>query len=247
MKQNWKQALRFALYWLPAGLAAGFFTTRSLLPSLPPEQLSQLGGETGYTVIGMVQIGLYALLAGFIGFLLSQRLGLMRPLRLERRRLLSGILWGAACGVILSLDKWTFARWIPALRGSYESASRFDLVSWLTAVLYGGVVEELLLRLLVMSLIAFLGWKLFFRSHTRVPICVLIAANVLSAMLFAAGHLPATQLQFGQLTPLLLLRCFLMNGAFGLVFGSLYRRHGIQYAMIAHALAHIVSRTIWLL
>ncbi|WP_044976627.1 CPBP family intramembrane metalloprotease [Ruminococcus sp. HUN007] len=31
-------------------------------------------------------------------------------------------------------------------------------------------------------------------------------------------------------------RCFLMNGAFGIVFGRLYHKYGIQYAMIAHML-----------
>lgn len=52
---------------------------------------------------------------------------------------------------------------------------------------------------------------------------------------------------FGGLTPLLVVRCFLLNGAFGLVFGWLYRKYGIQYAMLSHALLHIVSKTIWLI
>ena len=34
---------------------------------------------------------------------------------------------------------------------------------------------------------------------------------------------------------LVLLRCFLLNGELGLVFGWLYRKYGIQYAMIGHA------------
>ena len=46
---------------------------------------------------------------------------------------------------------------------------------------------------------------------------------------------------------MLIFRCFLINGAFGIVFGRLYRKHGIQYAMLAHILTHIVSRTIWLI
>ena len=35
------------------------------------------------------------------------------------------------------------------------------------------------------------------------------------------------------------------GGGLGLFFGWLYRRFGIQYAMIGHALAHIVSKLIW--
>jgi membrane protease YdiL (CAAX protease family) len=32
-----------------------------------------------------------------------------------------------------------------------------------------------------------------------------------------------------------------VNTAFGVLFGYLYRRHGLESAMIAHALAHTVS------
>ena len=37
------------------------------------------------------------------------------------------------------------------------------------------------------------------------------------------------------------------NGGIGLMFGRLYRKHGIAYAMIAHAGCHIVSKLIWVL
>jgi membrane protease YdiL (CAAX protease family) len=48
------------------------------------------------------------------------------------------------------------------------------------------------------------------------------AANIISALLFAAGHLPGTA-AMTTLTPLLLFRCFLFNGGLGLGFGYLYR------------------------
>ena len=101
-----------------------------------------------------------------------------------------------------------------------------------------------MLRLFMMSLLAWLGWKVFFRKAEKAPAGVIVAANVISALLFAAGHLPATAMLF-EITPLVLLRCFLFNGGLGLFFGWLYRRFGIQYAMIGHALAHIVSKLIW--
>lgn len=99
-----------------------------------------------------------------------------------------------------------------------------------------------------MSLVAFLIWKLFFTKYKKenIPVFVFVSANVISALLFAAGHLPATITAFGALTPLLLFRCFLLNGGFGLYFGYVYRKYGIQYAMLAHAGLHIVSKVIWL-
>ena len=36
-------------------------------------------------------------------------------------------------------------------------------------------------------------------------------------------------------------------GGFGLLFGWMYRKYGIQYAMLSHALLHIVSKTVWAL
>jgi membrane protease YdiL (CAAX protease family) len=69
----------------------------------------------------------------------------------------------------------------------------------------------------------------------------------IAAILFAAGHLPATAVTFGALTPLLLFRCFLLNGGFGLVFGWLYRKYGIAYAMMGHALFHVVCKIVLLI
>ena len=103
-----------------------------------------------------------------------------------------------------------------------------------------------MLRLFFMSLLAFLLWKLFARKQETPAAGILMAANVMAALLFAAGHLPATAVMMG-LTPMIVLRCFLLNGIFGLAFGWLYRRYGLRYAMIAHGGCHVVSKLIWIL
>ena len=36
-----------------------------------------------------------------------------------------------------------------------------------------------------------------------------------------------------------------LAGSFGLLFGYLYRKFGIQYAMVSRAMFHIVSKLIW--
>lgn len=111
-------------------------------------------------------------------------------------------------------------------------------------VFYSGVIEEVMPRLFLMSLIAFVLHILFERGKTQVSTWAIITANVISAMLFAAGHLPTTYLVLG-ITPLILVRCFLLNGGIGLLFGRLYRKYGIAFAMIAHAGCHIISKFIW--
>ena len=165
----------------------------------------------------------------------------------QKATLIRVLLISAFGGAILSLDAWTFANWIPQLKDSYTAAGSFDVTTWIASILYGGVTEEIMIRLFLMSRLALLGWKLFFRSEEQVPIKVLVIANILSALVFAAGHLPVTAQTFGTLTPLLLFRCFLLNGTAGLLFGRFYRKYGIQYAILAHMLFHLVSRTIWLI
>lgn len=73
-----------------------------------------------------------------------------------------------------------------------------------------------------------------------------IAANITAALLFAAGHLPATMAFFGRISPLILVRCFVLNGGFALIFGRFYRKYGIQYAMLAHFGLHLISKLILL-
>ena len=79
-----------------------------------------------------------------------------------------------------------------------------------------------------------------FLHPAAIIIAGLIVLLIISALLFAAGHIPGT-MAMTTLTPLLLFRCFLLNGGFSLCFGYLYRKHGIGYAMIAHGLAHLIS------
>ena len=35
---------------------------------------------------------------------------------------------------------------------------------WMASVLYGGVIEEIMMRLFMMSLIVYVAWKVFFQS-----------------------------------------------------------------------------------
>ena len=98
----------------------------------------------------------------------------------------------------------------------------------------------------MMSLIAFVLHKIFGKKTEKPAAGILVAANVIAAILFAAGHLPATAQLMG-ITPMILFRCFLLNGGFGLLFGWLYRKYGLRYAMLAHGGCHVVSKLIWIL
>src|SRR5262245_2383786 len=65
------------------------------------------------------------------------------------------------------------------------------------------------------------------------PTSVFWAANIVAAVLFGLGHLPATA-AVAPLSAALLVRAVVLSGAAGLVFGELYKRHGLEWAMASH-------------
>lgn len=245
INKYWKTLLFFAL----VGLAGGFFTGIYLLDSYPAEIQQQMLAQ-GITspILGLVtavQSAGYGIVLGTVGIILGKKTGLWKDERkLERKPLLITAVISVIGGLGLILpDILLFGRYSEAIMQSY--AVKPTVPYMLAAVLYGGVIEEVMLRLFAMSLIAFLLHKLFGKKQEKPATGVLIASNVIAALLFAAGHLPATALL--GLSPMILVRCFLLNGGFGLLFGYLYRKYGLRYAMLAHGGCHIISKLIWIL
>lgn len=249
MKKTLKNALLFTLVLLPVAAVAGYFTAGYQMEILDPAMIemaaAQIGGKDMFTLVYIAQTVMYAAVCGFVGYILADVTGLMKTLKFEKKPLLVTLAISLVGGVLFSLDYWTFGAIMPELRQSEELLRSAN--NWLASVIYGGIMEEVMLRLFCMSLLTLIIWKIFARKHEKAPTGAIIAANVIASLLFAAGHLPATTAMFGAITPLLLVRCFLLNGAFGFLFGELYRRYGIQYAMICHALLHVVSKVIWLI
>jgi membrane protease YdiL (CAAX protease family) len=107
------------------------------------------------------------------------------------------------------------------------------------ASFYGGIVEEVLLRLFLMSVLAWLGK---FISHTPngFPTSGIVwTANILAAIFFGLGHLPATATII-PLTPLVVSRAIVLNGLAGVAFGWLYWKRGLEAAMVSHFTADII-------
>lgn len=248
--KRFKKNLLFVLALVPIAIVGGYFTGvygwTELTEDVKSQILAQIGNNLSlYYWITTVQALVYALLFGFFGYLLSDKTGLMKPVRFEKKPTMVTLGMTLFTGLLLCTDLFYFKSHIPQVAAMYQGKPSFAY--WMASVLYGGVIEEVMLRLFMMSLLAYAAWKLFFRREEKPPVGVLIAANILAALLFAAGHLPSTLQMFGEITPMILLRCFLLNGAAGLVFGYLYRKHGIQYSMLAHAGAHVVWKIIWII
>ena len=244
LKKYWKTLLFFAL----AGIIGGFFAGLYQLDSYPDEirqEIAAQGIDSALLgIITAVQAAGYGIVLGTVGILLGKKTGLWKDERkLEKKPLILTALVAILGGMLLILsDLLFFGNYSDAIRESYAVKPTVTYI--FAAVVYGGVIEEVMLRLFFMSLLAFLLQKLFRKgSGTTGP---LIAANLIAALLFAAGHLPATAILMG-LTPMIIFRCFLLNGGLGLAFGWLYRKFGLRYAMLAHAGCHAVSKLIWIL
>lgn len=245
-KANWKTLLFFAL----AGLIGGYFVGLYILDGYPAEirrQVAEQGlGDMVVAALTAVQYAWYGAVLGAAGIYLGKKIGLWKGERsITKKPLLAASAVGVVGGLALILpDMLYFGKHSQAIADSYAVKPTLDYVFGM--VVLGGVTEEVMLRLFAMSLAALLLHKAFAKGAEKVSEKTLMTANIIAAVLFAAGHLPATAMLLG-LTPMTIFRCFLLNGGFGLAFGWLYRKHGLRYAMIAHGGCHVVSKLIWIL
>lgn len=257
--------IKSILFFIIIGLIGGFFTGQYLLDSYPVEMQQQVLEELNSAVAQLntpqlnalqpeVLLGIlngftsagYGLVLGSLGIVFAKKVGLWQDETRKRKgAVFSTIAVSVVGGLALILpDLLYFGQYSQEIMDSY--ANKPTLTYILASVTYGAVVEEVMIRLFVMSLLAFIFHKIFGKSKEKPSVGVFVLANVLSALLFAAGHLPATFIILGS-SPIIIARCFLLNGGVGLLFGWLYRKYGLRYAMFAHGGCHIVSKLIWIL
>ncbi|WP_207539011.1 CPBP family glutamic-type intramembrane protease [Sabulicella rubraurantiaca] len=142
---------------------------------------------------------------------------------------------GALLGFALALAGHLARSWWQAAPGLPPSVIEgWSLASLRLGVLYGGVVEEVILRWGVMSLLLLPLRRILARWDAA-----LLLAILLSALLFAALHLPALAASGAPLEAGVVLRTLLLNTVAGLLFGWIFARRDLIAAMLAHAGAHL--------
>ncbi|HEY8564819.1 MAG TPA: CPBP family glutamic-type intramembrane protease [Beijerinckiaceae bacterium] len=231
--------------------ALGLLALLSLLPLLAPA-LAALRTRPGLDTVPaavlaagiLAQPALLVLAASGIGAALAPRVGLRSlvagPWTRERARggWRTALLLAVAIGFTILLADLGLRRLSP---GSFAGlgAHLGEGTVWvkLNALLYGGIVEEILLRFGLMTLLVWVGARLAPATFGRRPGWVLWPANALAALAFAAGHLPGLAAAV-PLDGVLVFRTLALNGAAGLAYGWLYARYGLERAMVAHAATH---------
>lgn len=187
----------------------------------------------------------------FFGLLLAKRVGFRLPVLEAWRRgekagtYLKPILgvsigMGILSGVAIILLSLLF----PGLSIDFLRAE-VAVGAWkgLLASFYGGIGEEILFRLFVVTLFVWIFTKIKRSPMGQSSGVMVWTAIISSSILFGLGHLGITS-DLTAVTPVVVLRAVLLNGVPGVIFGWLYWKKGLEAAIIAHFSADIVIHVI---
>jgi membrane protease YdiL (CAAX protease family) len=249
-KWNWRL---FFVLWI-ASIAGMMLVFPYALALLPFSVLSKLPSLYVLLPLQAAQGALFLGLLTLAGLFFANRTGLGAPI-LEawldgqdirsklRSRLFPSVLVGVVGTLaIIGLEILVFQ---PAIRNqSPVSATTLSLwnqpAAWkgLLASFFGGIDEEIELRLFALSLFAWLGRFVSRKTDGTPTSTVLWLANVIAAVLFGLGHLPMIS-TMAPLTPIIVLRTLALNGLLGIAFGYLYWTRGLESAMASHFCADL--------
>ena len=242
-KKDLKISLGFALIGLVASVAATMYQLSIFPEDILLQIIDQMGSTNALIPIAASQGALLTFLAAFFGQKLARKTGLDLGFRWDRKAFILALFIGAAVGLVITgSDRFVFSAYLPEVLTDYQ----FSPIYLITGLLYGGVIEEVLLRLFVMSLLVLIIWKLSpARKDPAIPRWVYWSGILLAALLFAAGHLPFTAQAIGWSGPIIA-RGLLLNSIGGIGFGYLYWKKGLLYAIIAHAATHFFMQLVFM-
>lgn len=244
----WRADLRISVVWaLLAGLAAA--AVLPYLVQMMPGRFTRL--PLSLPALALLQ-GLQAtLLCGvlaLLGLRMGHRLHLGSPLlrgwlgsgppaELETLRPWRSLGLGVVTALaVIALSLLVDPLLPEPVHPPQELGSGASALNGLLASFYGGIVEELQLRLFLMTLLLWIVARVQ-RRQPRPGVYWM--AIVTAALLFGIGHLPAAGHVWG-LDALVVLRTLLLNGVAGVVFGWLYWKRGLEMAVLAHFAADVV-------
>jgi membrane protease YdiL (CAAX protease family) len=243
---------RLVVLWATAGA----FASIAVLPyaiALQPALFARIPVPFPLFVVAqLVQAFVLLGLLSWAGLRLGRSLGLTSPIahavayKAERHVVpvktlgLAALAGGLTGAMLLVLDK-VFAPFMP---GTMQTAlPDIALSKRFLASFYGGITEELICRLFLMTLIVWLSRKWASRTDSLPTPSLYWIGIVGAAFLFGLAHLPAAAAVW-PLTTFVIARVLILNCIGGIVFGWLYWRRGLEHAMVAHFVADIVLHVI---
>lgn len=247
----------FLILWLAGVVGALSFLLvdlSALLKQFPVPAGTEVPEVTpALKLLSVVQPIVLLSVAVLIGVRLAPKVGLSAPVaeaaatkgslnRALKPQIIPALLGGLAGGIAIILDWLLFKPFLPA-DFVVRSEELNKLLPVLFRLLYGGIAEELLLRWGFMTLLLWAAWRVFQRGQSKPRAIYVIGAIVISAIMFGVGHLPIAFLMAPNPGAALVFYVISANSVFGVIAGYLYWKKGLESAMIAHMMAHVVMLT----
>jgi len=224
------------LAMIPYGLTlASQDLTRSTLLGLVPQFLVQIVLNSFFIWTGLKLAGKVGLK---VNWLTAWAQG--ESVNLNFRQIGFVVWLGIIAGIgIIILDVFIFAPALVAEQALTDMTIHPPAWQGLLASFYGGIVEEVMMRLFLVTFLAWLGSKIFKRENSKPSAGVMWVAILVSGLAFGLGHLPSAVVMGIKLTPLYIFRSFALNGV-GILYGWLYWKRGFESAILAHFSTDIV-------
>lgn len=226
-----------------------------LLANLPVPAATELPTSIWVLrLLSLIQPTILLSLAVFVGVAFAFKVGLSSPVAEAaannrqlslafKPQLVPGLIGGITGGAVIFLI-WIL--WKPFLPPEFvtRSLALSNLLPISTRLLYGGFTEELLLRWGVMTFLVWAAWRLLQGGQGKPRAIYFASAIVISSVVFGLGHLPIAFALSSEVTSSLVLYIITANTAFGLIAGYLYWKKGLEAAMVAHMLGHVILVTV---
>lgn len=226
-----------------------------LVPLLPPSARADMPPITpAIKLLSLVQPAIILTLAVLAGLFLAAKVGLSSPVAEAAASggdltsafkpqiipgLIGGLVGGLAIVLSAALTKPFLAPEVIQRIGDFGGVLPLP-----TRLLYGGITEEVLLRWGLMTLLVWIAWRLFQRGKGQVKPALFVAAILISSFVFGVGHLPVAFMLFAEVTLAMTMFVIIANSVFGLIAGYLYWKKGLESAVVAHAVTHIILFTV---
>lgn len=211
---------------------------------LPPELATMPRWQLGLVNAALVFV-IYGL-CGLAGFWFACKLGL--PGIYRANGTLRDWFWlPLVIGVVIGIAMVIGDRAL-AIMGNWRGFLHPVFPLSILASASAGIGEEIMFRMFVFGLWAFL-LDLVLRRWRATQVALWIA-NIIAALAFAAGHLPAAMVLVGVTTPdalppVVLVELLLLNGIVALVAGQRYIRDGLVAAAGVHFWADVVWHVVF--
>ncbi|WMW22984.1 CPBP family intramembrane glutamic endopeptidase [Methanolobus mangrovi] len=146
------------------------------------------------------------------------------------------LLLGALLGtVIFILDWFVFSMFTEPLITRLMAPPLWERVMY---SFYAGIVEEIVLRFFLMTLLVWISWKIKKTSDNRPTNVGVWLAIFIVSLIYGLGYLASSSSM--DMERMHIMGIILLNGIAGIVFGWLYWKKGLEASIIANLTASLV-------